>query len=356
MWSYGSKGGRTEKDSQEASFCEQRVRIGSMTNRRGTVLAMGTIADVDFSDIATCSVLVVYQSISRTEFKKNIHIHCSNCPTNNSITQTFCAAMARKSKQPGGNMPLTAYERTKKFKSSNLGTTTVRLSTDAQGRFGDCELSLSEAIDPVATCSGHIYSREAIVQYLLTTTMKLKDERITYDKYIDKKDKELYDNAQTKQADDIETFENSQKATTCTKKRPRPVENVLTGYWMAEHQPEHIGRPLHPPPTRPPSPSSGNPLRRKDLIPLIIKRRDDKVLCAISDKIISTQPAVALCGPSGGHVILEELYTQLIQPTMICPITSQKLKVKHILKLVKGRSGFASSGTVEAKIYRPTIT
>ena len=135
---------------------------------------------------------------------------------------------------------------------------------------------------PVATLSGHIYSREAIVQYLLTTTIKLKDERNTYDKYLKKIDKELHDDVQAKQTDDIENFEDSQKATTCTKKRPRPEENILTGYWMAEHQPEHTGRPLHPPPTRPTSPSSGNPLRRKDLIPLIIKRKDDKVISRIS--------------------------------------------------------------------------
>lgn len=253
-------------------------------------------------------------------------------------------------------MPLTAHERTKKFKSSNFGTTTVRLSTDAQGKFGDCELSLSEATNPVATPSGHIYSREAIVEYLLTTTMGLKEARKKYDNYLEKRDKDGQDTAQKKQAEDIEAFEDSQKATTSNKKRPRPEEKEVAGYWLAEHQPEHSSQPGEPPPDRPSSPSSGNPLRLKDLQPLLIKRKDGKVVCAISDKTISTQPAIALCGPSGGHVILQDLYTQLVEPTMVCPITSKNLKPKHILKLVKGKSGFASSGIVEAKTYRPTIT
>jgi len=266
--------------------------------------------------------------------------------------------MGRKSKQPGGNMPLTAYERTKKFESSQLGTTTVRLSTDAQGKFGDCQLSLSEPTDPVATPSGHIYSREAILEYLLTTTLGLKEARKEYDRHEEEIDKEEVQSVQRKQAEDIQTFEDTQKATTSSRKRALPKEVPLTGYWLAEHQPEYNNGQLRaePPPDRPPSPFSGNPLRHKDLQPLIIKRRDGKVICALSEKIISTQPAVALCGPSGGHVILEKMYTQLVEPTMVCPITSKKLKVKHILKLVKGKSGFASSGIVEAKKYRPTIT
>ena len=254
-------------------------------------------------------------------------------------------------------MPLTAYERTKKFKSSNFGTTTVRLSTDAQGKFGDCELSLSEAINPVATPSGHIYSREAIVEYLLTTTMALKEARTKYDYHLEKTEKLGQDTARKKQAEVIEAFEDSQKATTSTKKRPRTEEKKMAGYWLAEHQPEHTSQPAEPPSERPSSPSSGNPLRLKDLHPLLMKRNDDgKVVCAISDKTISTQPAIVLCGPSGGHVILRDVYTQLVEPTMVCPITSTNLKPKHILKLVKGKSGFASSGIVQAKMYRPTIT
>ena len=195
------------------------------------------------------------------------------------------------------------------------------------------------------------------MEYLLKATLELKEAKAKYDIFVEKMRKEEQSVAKKQQAELIENFEVSQKATTSTRKRQRPEEYAITGYWMAEHQPEHSVASVDRPPDRPQSPFSGNELRLKDLQPLLIKRsKDGKVLCAVSDKVISTQPAIALCGPSGGNVILEEVYAELVQPNMVCPITSKKLKAKHILKLIKGKSGFAASGIVEAKVYRPTIT
>ena len=57
----------------------------------------------------------------------------------------------RKSKQPGGNMPLTYHERSTVSKTSNYGTNELRLSADSQGKFGDCCLGLTPAQDPVVT-------------------------------------------------------------------------------------------------------------------------------------------------------------------------------------------------------------
>lgn len=57
----------------------------------------------------------------------------------------------RKSKQPGGNMPLTNREMSKYAKGSNFGTSSSRLSGDSQGKFGDCCLGLTPAHDPVVT-------------------------------------------------------------------------------------------------------------------------------------------------------------------------------------------------------------
>jgi hypothetical protein len=59
------------------------------------------------------------------------------------------------------------------------------------------------------------------------------------------------------------------------------------------------------------------------------------VICALSDKTISTQPVVAL--PSG-HVVLKECYRQLVKPTMTNPFTSKKIKEKQVLELQKGKT------------------
>lgn len=56
--------------------------------------------------------------------------------------------MTRKSKQAGGNFPLTYSERSK---LTSYGTQSARLTSDSQLRFGDCCLQLSPAVDPVVT-------------------------------------------------------------------------------------------------------------------------------------------------------------------------------------------------------------
>ena len=263
--------------------------------------------------------------------------------------------MTRKSKQAGGHKPLTHYERTKKFASSEYGTTTARLSSDSQLPFGNCALSLSEAVDPVATPSGHVYSREAIVDYLWTKTVEVRQAQEKYEAYLKSERSKEKSEVDEQKREALQDFEDSQKVSSKKRAREPAAPNALasTSYWLAEFQPEHTSKNLDPPPDRPPSPCSGQPLRRKDLKDLILKREQGKVVCALSDKTISMQPVVAL---ASGHVILKECYDKLVKPTMTDPFTSKKMKEKHVLELQKGKSGFASSGPVEAKKYRPTIT
>jgi nitric oxide synthase-interacting protein len=262
--------------------------------------------------------------------------------------------MTRKSKQTGGHQPLTHYERTKKFKSSQYGTTTARLSTDSQLQFGDCALSVTAAVDPVATPSGHVYSREAIVEYLMSKTKEIKQAKLNYQAYLDKQQSKQDEEKKESQSQAIVAFEGKQKATTVASKK-RPASNPLasTSYWLSEFQPEHTEQVPEPPPERPLSPFSGGPLRLKDLHPLTFERSSDgKVQCAVSHKTITTQPVIAL----KEHVVSEEVFDSLVKDSMVCPITGRKLKKKHILRLQKAKSGFASSGSVVAKKYRPTIT
>jgi nitric oxide synthase-interacting protein len=195
------------------------------------------------------------------------------------------------------------------------------------------------------------------VQYLLQKTSELKKARANYNAYLEKLRSQKQQEADKKQQEKVQAFEDTQKATASSKKRSRedePEKNALSvSYWLADFQPEHEGSVPDPPPERPPSPHSGQPLRLKDLRSLSIKRSSDgKPICALSDKSITTQPVVAV----KEDVILEECFNDLVKPSMLHPITGDKLKSKHILKLQKGKSGFASSGPVEAKTYRPTIT
>lgn len=158
------------------------------------------------------------------------------------------------------------------------------------------------------------------------------------------------------------------------------TENSLShvSYWLSSSQPDATAAAAaagdefdyekeilalpSPPPDRPPSPMSGEPLKLKQLIPIHlvheqnerISNNGERVLCSVSQKRITTQDAVAI--KSSGQVMLKSVFDELAKPTMTCPVTGKKFKEKDVITLVKGKSGFAASGNVEAKKYNPTLT
>ena len=265
--------------------------------------------------------------------------------------------MARKSKQAGsGHLPLTNYER--KLYSKEHGTQTQRLGGTSQDTFGHCALGLVPAKEePVATHSGYIYERAPILNYLLTKTQELKQQQADYERQVAQEQTTHQQEQDTRKRAAVEKFEDSQKVV-AAKKQKTDIVNPLkaTSYWLSEFQPQTSQvTTLVAPPKRPPSPNSQQPLRLKDLIPLDLKRNeDDQVICAISQKSITTQPALALIPKSGpAQVVLQQIYQDLGNEK-VCPVTGAK--IKRILQLQTGGSSFASTGKVEASTYRPTMT
>lgn len=287
--------------------------------------------------------------------------------------------MARKSKQPGGNMPLTQHERSK---LTNYGTQKTRLTSDSQLKFGDCCLQNSPATDPVVTPSGHIYSREAIVAYLLTKNQEHKRQKELYDAHI--ASEQTKQEAETAKSTSmaIQAFIEKDQGSTQKStqdhaieykknlKRKIDVESKEDGnkrlkevsYWLSEAQPEFDDSKerIIAPPERPPSPMSGEPLRLKDLVSITLNREEGngKCLCAVSNKAITTQPVLVI--KKTGAVILKDIFDSIVKTSdgkkMVCPVTGKKFKEKDVLNLTKGKSGFAASGEVVAKKYTPTLT
>lgn len=317
---------------------------------------------------------------------------------------TCTKTMARKSKQPGGHNPLTYAER-KRLKSSGYGTQSQRLTTESQLPFGYCCLSSSPAVEAVATPSGHIYEREAIVSYLLTKSGELKREKKEYEKLRLGVEQRRVEWEEKNRKRELERFVRKDQgaiaggegalvvrdesvasaadakksmASSSAAVAAKPKENSLkqVSYWLTEAAPQHkkhqaiydgdfdyqkeIEALPSPPPERASSPMSGEPLKLKQLIPLHLQHEGTKgstggkILCAVSHKQITTQSAV--CIKPSGQVMLKSVYEELAKPTMECPVTSKKFKEGDVLELVSGRSGFASSGTVVAKKYNPTLT
>ena len=175
-----------------------------------------------------------------------------------------------------------------------------------------------------------------------------------------------------------------------TDKETALVELSKVSPWVAAFTPSAKATALQPPPRRPQSPFSGQPLRTKDLIPLgkgihmsrylsfghatttctnnniyqqyLDLKRDDssaglgtagsiKFVCPVSLKTITNQKVVVL--KNTGTMMLESVAKDLAFKTMTCPITGKKFKESDVIHLAQAASGFSASGAVEASKYRP---
>ena len=84
---------------------------------------------------------------------------------------------ARHSKDSGSRAHYTNHER----KKGIGGTQRAHLTAHSQLPFGYCSLGLGPITDGVATPSGHLYNREAILEYLLAKGRELKIQQAAYD-------------------------------------------------------------------------------------------------------------------------------------------------------------------------------
>lgn len=280
--------------------------------------------------------------------------------------------MTRKSKQAGGNFPLTHHERTKKFASSEYGTVAKRVSGHSQYQLGDCALSLS-SLKPTShttsyalcTPSGYLYAKDAILAYLLEQTKELKEQRQAWERQQqDAAAATTQDSDKKRKAD----FDASQKLLgAASAKRPRPAEQAKedlkrTSYWLADSQPDAVKAVLREPPARPPSPHSEEPLRRKELWPVQLQWNEDgNLMCSVSQKALHTQPMTAYWTSNSdkethpGRLVLQVVYDQMVAPDGVCPETGRKIKQTRSLQ--RGGSSFAGGGqSVQVQKYRPTIT
>lgn len=83
---------------------------------------------------------------------------------------------ARHSKNTGSRPHFTYNEKAKAADSVKQ-----RLGSESQLPFGYCALSLNPSENPVVSPSGRLYSREFILEYLLTKSQELKKQWKKYE-------------------------------------------------------------------------------------------------------------------------------------------------------------------------------
>jgi len=267
------------------------------------------------------------------------------------------------------------------------GTIKIRLGTDSQLPFGYCPLSISPINDPVVSPSGHIYSREAILQYLVNRMQEIKEQNVLYEKQIEEKKRNenslkqeeiLKESTKFIETNDGVTNVVKRKATEAElqnnhnhlndrkkkidekDKNEKMDELKRVNYWITQFTPMADAAEIKEPAKRPLSPFSGKPLRTKDLIPIDLVREASndnsgtiRFICPISKKTITNQKCILI--KNTGTLMLESVAQDLAYPSLTDPITSKKFTKKDILEIIPAASSYAASGNVEASKYRPTI-
>ena len=293
--------------------------------------------------------------------------------------------MGKHSKNVNTN-PHFGYRERKLANSSNWGSITKRVSSQSNLPFGYCSLTMVPTTSTVATPSGHIYEKEAILEYILHHMKKANEEEEEAREEQQNALKEEEAKAASEETISKEEFKRivdgvSAREATAQEgsgKRKREIDDSSNDERIAQLSKSSPWLPAFTPTVgetkkaagegggggkkkRASSPCSGRPLRAKDLVPLDLKRDSStadstvRYLCTVSNKVITTQPVVAI--KSTHAVMLEEVAEQLAYPTQTCPVTSQKFKggKADVLVLKSAQTAFAGSGATELTVKRQAL-
>lgn len=285
---------------------------------------------------------------------------------------------ARHSKNSGDRHHFTYQEKLK----AGYGSLKQRLGTESQLPFGYCSLSMHPAEDPVITPSGHLYSREFILEYLLTKSKEIKKQSKAFEEQEENRKKEEIKTQTENQIIELKEFEESQQGLLNTKRKANDNNSAYfesrkkfiddtdksvklqelkkVSPWIPQFTPNAeviIKEPIK----RPSSPFSGKALRSKDLIPLNLVKEDGKsdnssivrFVCPVTRKTITNQKVLLI--KTTGVYMIESAFKDLALPTKTCPLSGKPFLSEEVVELVSAASGFASSGQVEAKVHRSTI-
>ncbi len=293
--------------------------------------------------------------------------------------------MGKHSKNVNTN-PHFGYRERKLANSSNWGSITKRVSSQSNLPFGYCSLTMVPTTSTVATPSGHIYEKEAILEYILHHMKKANEEeeeareeqqlvlkeeeaKAALEETISQEEfRRIVDGVSAREATAQEGAGKRKREIDDSSNDERIVQLSKSSPWLPAFTPS-VGETKKAvgengsggKKKRASSPFSGRPLRAKDLVPLDLRRdssTDDstvRYLCTVSNKVITTQPVVAI--KSTHAVMLEEVAQQVAYPTQTCPVTSQKFKggKADVLVLKSAQTAFAGSGATELTVKRQAL-
>jgi nitric oxide synthase-interacting protein len=286
----------------------------------------------------------------------------------------------KHSKKAGtmGSEALTYHER----KALGFGTARERLGKDSLGNFYDCRLTLSPAVDPVASPSGFIFSREAIIENLLAQKKENKRRLIMWEQSqatqerkaaerdavekeasllaFDRRNHAGASEALASQLRDAVTEEAealmADKHTTSSVNNIKDNEARMVGmksFWVPSQSKEAIIV-VEKPDGSTRCPASGRKIKLKDLIQVnftpVPGGEPGEYMDPVTHDALTNASKLMLIKPTG-DVVLEATWKACIKPDGVWQ--SFPVGDDDVLMLKKGGTGFAEhdGDGVEAKKY-----
>ncbi|KAG1714709.1 Nitric oxide synthase-interacting protein [Nymphon striatum] len=291
--------------------------------------------------------------------------------------------MTRHARNSTAGAVYTYHERKKDTSQSGYGTQKQRLNKDAVNDFDCCCITLQPCKNPVVTNDGHVYDKEAILEYIIHQKTKYTKQMKEYEKQKNKEKSELSELAKAEQKACVENFFAKEKSivsnplssfkdpkaggSTDSEKKKTEKANQLPSFWVPCLTPQSKPTLVKKPDKAVLCPMSGKPLKMKDLTEIIfteVKDPDDKsslitkknrYMCAVTHDILgSFVPSVVL--KTSGKVVTQECYEKLIEKDMIDPTNGKQMTKKDVIFLQRGGTGYSTvNDKLQAKSSRPAI-
>ncbi|GAX79246.1 hypothetical protein CEUSTIGMA_g6686.t1 [Chlamydomonas eustigma] len=273
----------------------------------------------------------------------------------------------RHSKNAGvmGSEGLSYAER----RALGFGTIKERLGKDSMGNYYDCCLTLQAAVDPVITPDGYLFSKEAILENLLSQKKAIKRKLAAWEAAQEAENKKVADKALVDQQADLMAFDRinhmgiSQQTVDSIKsaieaeaeKAGQPgaatsVVNIkeneervkqLKAFWLPSLAPS-AKMTVEKPDTDTYCPASGKKLKMKELIPVKFTRVPEEESGLYMDPLTKdtfTNATKLVVIKTSGDVLLKETYTKLVKPEGV--FNGKKVKESDVVELQTGGTGFA---------------
>jgi len=263
-----------------------------------------------------------------------------------------------------------AQRREPKTKSSpDMERKKIRLGKDAVKGFDCCSLTLQPTDRPVITPQGWIFSKEAILTFILEKKKEYEKKLKKYESQLEQEKKDYLESANKDDEEARKKFEATEKNIITKRVEAfkqdggyESISNTATGerkrhlpaFWMPSMGPQAKKTKLTQPDKTVYCPMSRQPIRMKDLIDVkwtLVKdpdnkasiiAKDERYQCAVTGDTLYNSTHCAVLRPTG-DVVTMECVDKIIRKDMRHPLTGQSLKEKDIIPIQRGSTGFASA-------------